>query len=506
MPCISSHDVVRSAPNVHNQCNHFVYNSIEDGCCAQRNLSFIANILLLWGKATRPMSRATHAEMNHLLEFVRDYASGGIWGQPRWFHASPSFKVKVDVGSSGEVMLTGDVHLCGFTEQENEALSQWIEFLGVESVDKFFVTDQYIPEQDDFLITCTKRAPHLNIVLEDGVHFSLVDAPNFNDMTIGGLGENFINVDALSLHIQEYINDRVSPKLHWTFEHADTYCKVTERCVVWWENLLDVLRASWIKVYISMYMVMSYNEQDHVAALVHVGTLITGCNVSIQYDDDSGVSVRFELSSARFVQVYFEEEFQFLTINAGPALPPMPGAVNVAHLNGDYSRQSYMDYHDNQNQVERSQRNQQAQEDLRIHNEQVRLNERAAVEALQQRGSGLDAETLTRARDDTFACHKSNRILEADDPTCNYYVSNDGASAVRYGYRDTFGIGDCIPKDDIVRLRNNCYSRSALSQWFISRRAFREEQEFGGEALQIPGLGGEVITEAELDALGIRHQ
>jgi hypothetical protein len=505
MPCISSHDVVRSAPNVHNQCNHFVYNSIEDGCCAQRNLSFITNILLLWGKATRPMSRATHAEMNHLLEFVRDYASGGIWGQPRWFHASPSFKVKVDVGSSGEVMLTGDVHLCGFTKQENTALFQWIQFLGVESINRFFVTRQHMPEQDDFILACTKRVPHLEIVLKDGAQFNLVDAPNFNDITVEGFVENFITVDALPLLIQRYIYDQVSPTLKWELRNNNyTYCKVTERSVVWWRDLLDVLRASWIKVYISMFMDDSYDEQDHVAALVHVGTLITGCNVSIQYDDDSGVSVEFKLSSARFVRVYFAEGL--LMINAGPTSLPEPEAVNVAHLNGDYSRQSYMDYHDNQNQVERSHRNQQAREDLLRHNEQVRLNERTAIEALQQRRGGIDAETLTRARDDTFACHKSNRILEADDPTCNYYVSNDGTSAVRYGYRDTFGIGDCIPKDDIVRLRNNCYSRSALSQWFISRRAFRDEEEFGGEALQIPGLGGEVITEAELDALGIRHQ
>jgi hypothetical protein len=494
---------------VHNQCNQFVYNSIEDGCCAQRNLSFIANILLLWKHATRPMSRATHADMNHLLDFVIGNATGGSSGQPRWFHASPSFRVKVDVSYSGEINLTGDVHLCGFTEQESGALSQWIEFLGVESVGKVFVTDQYIPEQDDFLITCTKRIPHLYVVLEDEVQFNLVDLPTFNDITFGGSRDSVIIVDALSLHISEYIHDQVSPRLEWNLGDGYIRCEITERVSVFWKSLLDALSDNHqIQIYIEMYINEHYddNEQAHVTALVHAGTTIEGCDVLYYYNDVARVA--FQFSDTRwFAEVYFGHQNGYLTIRANDSrvLQMLP-RIDVAQLNGDYSRQSYMDYHDNQNQVERSQRNQQAREDLLRHNEQVRMNERAAVEALQQRGSGLDAETLTRARDDTFACHKSNRILESDDPTCNYYVSNDGASAVRYGYRDTFGIGDCIPKEDIVRLRNNCYSRSALSQWFISRRAFRNEHGFGGEALHIPGLGGDAITEAELDALGIRHQ
>jgi hypothetical protein len=491
---------------VHNQCNQFVYNSIEDGCCAQRNLSFIVNILLLWKHATRPMSRATHADINHLLDFVRENSTT-FWGQPRWFHASPSFRVKVEVNNSGEVSLIGDVHLCGFTEQENGALSQWIEFLGVESVDKVFVTDQYsIYMQDDFLITCTKRAPHLNIVLEDGVQFNLVDAPTFNDITFGGSRDSVIIVDALPLHISEYIRDQVSPRLEWNLGDRYIRCEITERVSVFWKRLLYALSDNHqIQIYIEMYISDYHDEQDHVTALVQAGTSITGCDVSLYYYNDVA-RVAFKFSETRwFAEVYFGHQNGYLTIRANDSrvLQMLP-RIDVAQLNGDYSRQSYMDYHDNQ--IERSHRNQQALEDLRTHNEQVRMNERAAVEALQQRGSGLDAETLTRARDDTFACHKSNRILESDDPTCNYYVSNDGASAVRYGYRDTFGIGDCIPKEDIVRLRNNCYSRSALSQWFISRRAFRNEHGFGGEALHIPGLGGDAITEAELDALGIRHQ
>jgi hypothetical protein len=485
---------------VHNQCNQFVYNSIEDGCCVQRNLSFIVNILLLWKHATRPMSRATHADMNHLLEFVRENATG-FWGQPRWFHASSSFVVKVDVSNSGEVSLTGDVHLCGFTEQENEVLSQWIQFLGVKLIDKIVVTDQYRPYHDDFL-TEIGRVENLHIIVRERVKFYLVDAPDFNKINIQAGRRSFLVIDDLPIRIVEYFEDRISLDINWRFH---ILCEITMRYLEWWEEILhELLRHNDIKVDIRARMAENYlNEQQHVETLVNVGTQIAH-EVKLYYDDD-GVRISFQISSARVTEVYFSHEDGSIMIITVPALQPLP-RINVAQLNGDYSRQSCIDYQANQNQGDRSHRNQQAREDLLRHNEQVRLNERAAIEALQHRAGGLDAETLTRARDDAFGCHKSNRILESDDPTCNYYVSDDGASAVRYGYRDTFGIGDCIPKDDIVRLRNNCYSRSALSQWFISRRAFRNEHGFGGEALQIPGLGGDAITEAELDALGIRHQ